>query len=79
MAPAVSVVCIGFMANTCVEATARFGSELGYHVTLVRDATSARYPEATHAALEIDAPTYAHEILSTEELLAAVEATIAAS
>jgi nicotinamidase-related amidase len=69
------LVCIGFMANTCLEATARFGSELGYHVTLVRDATAARYPEAMHAALNIDGPTYAHEILTTQELLAAFEAT----
>jgi hypothetical protein len=36
-------------------------------------------PEAMHAALDIDAPTYAHEILTTEELLAAFKATIAAS
>jgi nicotinamidase-related amidase len=63
------------MANTCLESTARFGSELGYHVTLIRDATAARYPEAMHAALNIDGPTYAHEILTTEELLAAFEAT----
>jgi nicotinamidase-related amidase len=72
------LVCIGFMANTCLEATARFGSELGYHVTLVRDATAARYPEAMHAALNIDGPTYAHEILTTKELLAAFESTPAA-
>ena len=69
------IVCIGFMANTCLESTARFGSELGYHVTLIRDATAARYPEAMHGALNIDGPTYAHEILTTEELLAAFEAT----
>jgi len=39
--------------------------ELGFHVTLVRDATAARSPEAYHAALNIDGPTYAHEILTT--------------
>jgi nicotinamidase-related amidase len=32
---------IGVLANTCIKATARYGSELGYHVTLVRDARAA--------------------------------------
>lgn len=63
------IIVIGMMANTCLEATARFGQELGFHVTLVRDATSARSAEAMHAALEIDGPTYAHEILDTGALL----------
>ena len=69
------IVCIGFLANTCLEATARFGSELGYHTTLVRDATSARSHEAMHSVLNIDGPTYAHEILTTQDLLAAFKAT----
>jgi nicotinamidase-related amidase len=47
--------------------------ELGYHVTLVRDGTAARYPEAMHAATDIDGPTYAHAILTTKELVAALK------
>ncbi|PMZ30115.1 isochorismatase, partial [Pseudomonas sp. GW247-3R2A] len=35
------VVVVGMLANTCIESTARFAAELGYHVTLVRDATAA--------------------------------------
>lgn len=66
------IICVGFLANTCLEATARFGMELGFHVTLVRDGTSARSPEALHAALDIDGPTYAHEIMDTAELVAAI-------
>ena len=58
------------MANTCIEATARCGAELGYHVTLVRDATAAFSPEAMHAAHQINGPTFAHAILSTDALLA---------
>ena len=61
--------------NTCLEATGRIGMELGYHVTLVRDATSARSHEALHAAMNIDGPTYAHEILSTAELVAAMSSS----
>ncbi|RJF98652.1 isochorismatase family cysteine hydrolase [Noviherbaspirillum saxi] len=69
------IICIGLLANTCLEATARIGMELGFHVTLVRDATAARSHEALRAALDINAPTYAHEILTTAELVAAISRT----
>ncbi|HEY2049756.1 MAG TPA: cysteine hydrolase family protein [Caulobacteraceae bacterium] len=68
------IVLIGMIANTCIEATGRFGMELGYHVTLVKDATAAFSPEAMHAAHAINGPTYAHAILTTEELLAQLSA-----
>lgn len=32
---------VGMVANTCIEGTARFGMELGYHVTLIKDTTAA--------------------------------------
>jgi nicotinamidase-related amidase len=66
------IVLVGMLANTCIETTAKFGVELGYHVTLVRDATAAFSPEAMHAAHEINGPTYAHAILSTSEFCAAL-------
>ena len=44
--------------------------ELGYHVTLVKDTTAAFSHEAMHAAHAINGPTYAHAILTTDELLA---------
>lgn len=47
------------------QSDARIGMEWGYHVTLVRDATSARSHEALHAAMDIDGPTYAHANLNT--------------
>jgi nicotinamidase-related amidase len=62
------VILIGLVANTCIESTGRFASELGYHVTLVRDATAAFSDEALHAAHEINAATYAHELVTTEQL-----------
>ena len=65
------IVLVGMLANTCLETTGKFGAELGYHVTLVRDATAAFSPEAMRVAHEINGPTYAHAILTTEELLAA--------
>ncbi|MGF7136968.1 nicotinamidase-related amidase [Paraburkholderia sp. EB58] len=44
--------------------------ELGYHVTLVRDATAAFSPEMMRAAHELNGPTFAHSIVSTAALLA---------
>src|SRR5262245_5933533 len=62
------VILIGMLANTCIEATGRMAMELGYHVTLVRNATAAFSWEHMHAAHEINGPTYAHALLNTEDL-----------
>jgi nicotinamidase-related amidase len=61
------IVLISMLANTCLEAAGRNGMELGYHVTLVRDATAAFTPDAMRAAHDINGPTYAHAILKTDE------------
>jgi nicotinamidase-related amidase len=53
------IIIFGMLANTCIEWTGRFGMELGYHVTLVKDATAAFSREAMHAAHEINGPTRA--------------------
>ncbi|RWA53435.1 isochorismatase [Cupriavidus sp. UYMSc13B] len=66
------VIAVGLLANTCIESTARFAMELGYHVTLVRDATAAFTKEMMHAAHHLNGPTFAHEILTTAELVAAL-------
>jgi len=63
------VILVGLIANTCIEATGRFAMELGYEVTLVRDATAAFSAEAMHAAHEINGPTYTREILTTANLV----------
>ena len=64
------VIAVGLLANTWIESTARFGMELGYHVTLVRDATAAFSPEMMRAAHELKGPTFANSIVSPAELLA---------
>jgi nicotinamidase-related amidase len=46
--------------------------ELGYHVTLVRDATAAFAHEMMHAAHELNGPTFAHAIRTTAELVEAL-------
>jgi nicotinamidase-related amidase len=62
------IILVGLIANSCIESTGRFGMELGYHVTLVKDATAAFGPEGMEAAAT-NAPMFAHAILSTSELL----------
>jgi ureidoacrylate peracid hydrolase len=53
------LIVMGLIAHTCVEATVRYGAELGYEVTLVKDATASFSDEAMHAALDINIPNYA--------------------
>lgn len=72
------VIAIGLLANTCIECTTRFAMELGYHVTLVRDATAAFTKEMMHAAHVLNGPTFAHGILTTDELCAALKTSVAA-
>lgn len=67
-----NLIVIGLLANTCVETTSRYAVELGYQVTLVKDATSTFSEDRMHSAHELNGPTYAHAILTTAELLAAL-------
>jgi nicotinamidase-related amidase len=48
------LIVIGLIAHTCVEATVRFGAELGYEVTVVKDATASYSDREMHAALEVN-------------------------
>jgi nicotinamidase-related amidase len=66
------VIVVGLLANTCIESTARFAMELGYHVTLVTDATAALTHEMMHAAHKLNGPTFAHSIRTTAEVIAAL-------
>jgi nicotinamidase-related amidase len=72
------VIVIGLLANTCIETTAKFAVEFGFHTTLVKDATAAVSQECMHSAHVLNGPTYAHEILTTAELLSALRAPVAA-
>ncbi|WP_234021448.1 cysteine hydrolase family protein [Streptomyces sp. 142MFCol3.1] len=63
------IVIIGMKANTCVDTTARFGQELGYHVTLIRDAIAAFSWDEMRATFDINAPAYAHAIFTADEFL----------
>jgi nicotinamidase-related amidase len=63
------LIVIGLIAHTCVEATVRYGVELGYEVTLVRDATADYSDREMHAALEVNLPNYATAIVTADEIV----------
>lgn len=61
------LIVIGLIAHTCVESTVRFAAELGYEVTLVKDATADYGDEFMHAALVTNLPNYASAIVTAKE------------
>ena len=63
------LIVIGLIAHTCVEATVRFAAELGYEVTMVKDATADYSEVEMHAALAVNIPNYASAIVSTNEII----------
>ncbi|MEU6657098.1 isochorismatase family protein [Streptomyces sp. NPDC046900] len=65
----------GVPANTCVEATCCFALGLGHHVTLVPDAAAALLPEMMHVAHELNGPTFAHAIVTTDWLVDVFDST----
>ena len=66
------LIVIGLIAHTCVEATVRYAAELGYEVTVVKDATAYYSNEEMHAALQVNIPNYANTILTANEVVDAI-------
>ena len=66
------LIVMGLIAHTCVEATVRYAAELGYEVTMVKDATASYSDAEMHAALEVNIPNYAGAIVTTEEIVASL-------
>lgn len=71
-----SLIVIGLIAHTCVEATVRFAAELGYASTVVKDATADYSDAEMRAALEVNLPNYANAIVPTTELVEAISVLI---
>src|ERR1041385_3496300 len=63
------LIVIGLIAHTCVEATIRCAAELGYEVTMVKDATSDYSDEMMHAALHLNVPNYANAVVTANEIV----------
>lgn len=68
------LIVIGLIAHTCVEATVRFAVELGYEVTMVKDATADYSDTEMHSALVVNLPNYASAIVSTSEIVGSLAA-----
>lgn len=66
------LIVMGLIAHTCVEATVRFAAELGYAVTMVRDATADYSEVEMRAALEVNIPNYADAIVTTDDVVASI-------
>ena len=58
------LIIMGLIAHTCVEA-----AELGYEVTMVKDATADYSDGEMHAALDVNIPNYASAIVTTNEIV----------
>ena len=67
------LIVIGLIAHTCVEATVRYAAELGYQVTVVKDATASYSDEHMHAALDVNLPNYASAIVTANEVIESIK------
>jgi ureidoacrylate peracid hydrolase len=63
------LIVMGLIAHTCVEATVRYAAELGYDVTMVKDATADYSDEEMHSALDVNIPNYASDIVTTDQVV----------
>src|SRR6202011_5099348 len=59
----------GWTGRRSLEATVRYAAELGYEVTMVKDATADYSDEEMHAALDVNIPNYASAIVTTNEIV----------
>ena len=66
------LIVMGLIAHTCVEVTVRYAAELGYGVTMVKDATADYSDEEMHAALDVNIPNHASAIVTTNEVVEAL-------
>ncbi len=67
-----NVVCTGFLANVCVEATARSAYDFGFHVTVVKNAVAAD-SKATQDYLETKIYPILGGAMSVDEFLKQLE------
>jgi ureidoacrylate peracid hydrolase len=55
-----------------VDATVPYAAELGYEVTMAKDATADYSDEEMHAALDVNILNYANAIVTTDEIVASI-------
>ncbi|OQU98454.1 hypothetical protein CLAIMM_04240 [Cladophialophora immunda] len=57
----------GLVANTCIEATARYAYELGYNLTMLTNATAGFSTRQKDAATELIWPLFADKVITVQE------------
>jgi ureidoacrylate peracid hydrolase len=62
------LIVIGMRANTCIESTVGYAAELGYEVTLVKDAIGSFGQAEMDASLQFNVPAYACAVVSTSDI-----------
>ncbi len=67
------LIVMGLIAHTCVESTVRYGAELGYDVTVVKDATASYSQTEMQAALAVNIPNYA-AVVTAGDVIGAIAA-----
>ena len=55
--------------------TVRYAAELGYEVTVVRDAIADYSDREMDAALEVNIPNYASAIVTTDEIIEVISSS----
>ncbi len=73
------LIVMGLIVHTCVEATVRYAAELGYEVTMVKDATASYSDKEMHAALDVNIPNYASAMVTTVEIVDSISSLFPAS
>lgn len=63
------LICVGCISNTCVEATVRSATDLGYHVTVVSDAIAAFSPREHLLATQTALPLVANRVALTRDVM----------
>lgn len=66
------LILCGLTTNTCVDATGRDAVERGYDVTFISDAVGTFTMAMHQATIDQNWPRYAHHIVTTDELVAAL-------
>ncbi|KAH6967960.1 Isochorismatase-like protein [Ilyonectria sp. MPI-CAGE-AT-0026] len=67
------LVMAGMVANTCLESTARYGRELGYHVTLLTDGTAGFTTAAKDAAVDHVWPLIVEKVTTVGEWISTLK------
>ncbi len=63
------LIVMGLRANTCIESTVRYAVELGYEVTLVKDAIASYSWDQMRSTIDENLPNYARSIVETVEIV----------